>query len=30
MHIHEHDQLDKELVASWIQQAAELPGDKCF
>jgi hypothetical protein len=24
--IHEDDQLDEELVASWIRQAAELPG----
>jgi hypothetical protein len=29
-HIHEDDQLDEELVASWIRQASELPGDKCF
>lgn len=25
-HIHEDDDLDEELVASWIQQASELPG----
>lgn len=25
-HIHEDDQLDEELVASWITQASELPG----
>ena len=25
-HIHEDDQLDEELVASWIRQASELPG----
>jgi len=25
-HIHEDDQLDEELLASWIKQAAELPG----
>jgi hypothetical protein len=25
-HIFEDDQLDEELVASWIQQASELPG----
>jgi hypothetical protein len=25
-HIHEGDQLDEELVASWIRQASELPG----
>jgi hypothetical protein len=29
-HIHEGDQLDEELVASWIRQAAELPGENCF
>src|SRR4051794_22842276 len=26
LHIHEDDQLDQELVASWIRQASELPG----
>jgi len=26
LHIHEDDQLDEELVASWIKQASELPG----
>jgi hypothetical protein len=25
-HIHENEQLDEELVASWIRQASELPG----
>ena len=25
-HLHEGDQLDEELVASWIRQASELPG----
>jgi hypothetical protein len=25
-HLHEDDQLDEELVASWIRQASELPG----
>jgi hypothetical protein len=25
-HIHGDDQLDEELVASWIKQASELPG----
>jgi hypothetical protein len=25
-HIHEDDQLDEELMASWIRQASELPG----
>jgi hypothetical protein len=29
-HIHEDDQLDEELVANWIRQAAELPGENCF
>ncbi len=29
-HIHEDDELDEELVASWIRQAAELPGDTLF
>jgi hypothetical protein len=29
-HIHEGDRLDEELVASWIRQAAELPGENCF
>jgi hypothetical protein len=29
-HIHEGDRIDEELVASWIRQAAELPGAACF
>ncbi|MBA4191873.1 MAG: histidine kinase [Planctomycetaceae bacterium] len=29
-HIHENDPIDEELVASWIRQAAELPGAECF
>jgi hypothetical protein len=29
-HIHEDDRLDEELVASWIRQASELPGENCF
>lgn len=29
-HIHEDDQLDEQLVASWIRQASELPGENCF
>lgn len=29
-HIHEHDQIDEQLVASWIRQASELPGETCF
>ncbi len=29
-HIHEHDLLDEELLANWVRQAAELPGERCF
>jgi hypothetical protein len=29
-HIHEDDDLDEQLVASWMRQASELPGDTCF
>jgi hypothetical protein len=29
-HIHEDDQLDKELAASWVKQASELPGETLF
>lgn len=29
-HIHENDHLDNEAMASWIKQAAELPGDPLF
>ncbi len=29
-HIHEGDQLDEEIVTSWIRQASELPGDELF
>lgn len=29
-HIHEGDEIDEELLASWIRQAAELPGETCF
>ncbi len=29
-HIHEDDQFDEKLVASWIRQASELPGMDCF
>ncbi len=29
-HIHEGDLLDEALVASWIRQASEQPGDDCF
>ena len=29
-HIHEGDRLDEELVASWIRQASELPGENLF
>jgi hypothetical protein len=30
VHIHEDDQLDEELIANWIKQASELPGDDVF
>jgi len=29
-HIHEDDQVDEELMASWMRQASELPGAECF
>ncbi len=29
-HIHEDEKLDEALVASWIRQASELPGENCF
>ena len=29
-HIHENDELDEELLASWISQAATLPGEELF
>ena len=29
-HIHEDDRLDEELLASWIRQASELPGERMF
>lgn len=29
-HIYENDQIDEELVASWIKQASALPGMDCF
>lgn len=30
LHIHEDDQLDEKLLASWIKQASELPGEAMF
>jgi hypothetical protein len=30
LHIHEGDRIDEELVAGWIRQASELPGENCF
>jgi len=30
LNIYEDDQLDEELVASWIRQASELPGESLF
>jgi hypothetical protein len=29
-HIHEGDPFDADLVASWVRQAAALPGEECF
>jgi hypothetical protein len=29
-HVHEDDELDEELVASWIRQASQLPGAPLF
>ena len=29
-HIHEDEELDEKLVASWIRQASKLPGDTLF
>ena len=29
-HIHEGDRIDEGLVAGWIRQASELPGQECF
>jgi hypothetical protein len=29
-HIYENDTLDEKLLATWIRQASELPGEKCF
>ena len=29
-HIHENDVMDEELVASWVRQASELPGERLF
>jgi hypothetical protein len=30
VHVHEGDTLDEQLLASWIRQASELPGETCF
>lgn len=29
-HIYENDKLDEELIANWVRQASELPGEHCF
>lgn len=29
-HVHEGDELDVDLVSSWIRQASALPGEACF
>lgn len=30
LHIHENEEVDQKLVASWIRQASKLPGETCF
>ena len=30
VHLHENEELDEALLASWIRQASELPGEKLF
>jgi len=30
LHVHEDDRLDEALVANWIRQASEQPGEACF
>ena len=29
-HIHEHDELEEDLLVRWIEQAATLPGEDLF
>ena len=29
-HVHEGEALDEKLVAKWVRQPSELPGDACF
>lgn len=29
-HIHEHDEVDEQLVVSWIRQASGMPGQRLF
>jgi hypothetical protein len=29
-HVHEHDEIDEDLVTGWIRQAAKLPGEEMF
>jgi hypothetical protein len=29
-HVYEGEQIDEELVAGWVRQAAALPGENCF
>ena len=29
-HVHEGEHLDEALFSSWVRQASELPGEKCF
>jgi hypothetical protein len=30
LHIHEGEAIDEERIVSWIRQASQLPGEKCF
>jgi hypothetical protein len=30
LHIREGERLDEELLARWVRQASELPGERCF
>ena len=30
LHIHENEELDEDLLASWLRQASELPGEELF
>jgi hypothetical protein len=30
VHVHEGERIDARLLATWIRQAAKLPGERCF